>query len=271
MGLVMFNHHCAQDCIEQLSTGAKDYLAAGFWARTLADEVQCPAMEIDQLTDLSDVTERVTGATAGLSGPEYESARKRIVAQLENECAGGNDALRCEVVSLYHGGRYGLYRYHRYQDARLVFAPELGIAYFGGDPDNFMFPRYDLDVSFVRVYERGSPARTESYFRWSPGGPEEGQLTFVSGNPGGTARNWTVAQLEYERDVTLPERLFLLSELRGVLTEFGNRGPEQRRISSGLLLGVENSAKARRGGFEALVDKRFFATRSPPSRSSATG
>jgi hypothetical protein len=260
-GLVMFNHHCAQDCIEQLSTRAQDYMAAGFWAKAAADEVRCPALEIDQLVETSDVTGRVNEATAGLAGPPYEAARKNVVAQIENECAGGNDLLRCEVVSLYHGGRYALYRYHRYQDVRLVFAPELDIAYFGGDPDNFMYPRYDLDVSFVRVYEGGRPARTDDHFRWSAAGPKEGDLTFVSGNPGATARDWTVAQLEYERDVTIPDRLLHLAELRGQLLEFGERGPEQRRISSGLLLSVENSFKALRGGLEALLDQPFFATK----------
>jgi len=260
-GLVMFNHHCAEECIGQLSTRARNYEVTGFWARTQADEVRCPALEIDQLTDLSDVTEPVTRATAGLSGPAWENAQKGVVADLENRCAGGQDEVRCEVVSLYQGGRYGLYRYRRYQDVRLVFAPEAAIAYFGGDPDNFMFPRYDLDVSFVRVYQGGQPARTDSYFRWSSAGPREGELTFISGNPGSTERDWTVAQLEYERDVALPDRLLLLAELRGVLTEFARRGPEQKRISNNLLAGVENSLKARRGMFEALVDRSFFATK----------
>ena len=261
-GLVMFNHHCAAECIEQLSTASRNYLADGFWARTLADEVTCPAMEIDQLTELSDATDRVSQATAGLSGAEWESARKRAIAELEGGCAGGRNDVRCEVVSLYQGGRYGLYRYRRYQDVRLVFAPEAAVANFGGDPDNFMFPRWDLDVSFVRVYQGGRPARTDSYFRWSRTGAREGELTFVSGNPGTTARDWTVAQLEYERDVALPERMLRLAELRGLLTEFARRGLEQKRISQNLLeLGVENSLKARRGGFEALVDKAFFATK----------
>ena len=258
-GLVMFNHHCAHSCIEQLSTAKKDFVASGFLAKTEKDEVKCPALEIDQLTDLSEVTDRVSQATAGLSGPPYEEARKKVFAQMENECAGGNDKVRCEVVSLYHGGKYDLYRYRRYQDVRLVFAPEFAIAFFGGDPDNFMFPRYDLDVSFVRVYEDGKPARTDSYFQWSPAGVKEGDLTFVSGNPGGTSRNWMVAELEYERDVTLPERLIVLAQWRGLLTEFQERGPEQKRISTAMLFYVENSYKALRGRFEALVDKPFFA------------
>ena len=260
-GLVMFNHHCAQECIQQLSTAEKDYVAAGFWAKTEKDEVKCPALEIDQLTDIHDVTGRVSQATAGLSGAAYEEARKRIDAQLEGECAGGNEKVRCEVVSLYHGGEYDLYRYRRYLDTRLVFAPELAIAYFGGDPDNFTFPRYDLDVSFVRVYEDGQPARTENYFRWSPAGAREGDLTFVSGNPGSTFREWTVAELEYERDFALPDRLLLLAQLRGLLTEFQELGPEEKRISTSRLLYTENSFKALHGMFEALVDKSFFATK----------
>jgi len=260
-GLVMFNHHCAQDCIEQLSVPARDLLAHGFWASRPADERKCPAMEIDQLTELSDVTDRVNHALEGSAGAAYEDARRRIYAQIENECAGADEAVRCEVVSLYHGGRYGLYRFRRYPDVRLVFAPELAIASFGGDPDNFMFPRYDLDVTFVRVYENGRPAHTPHYFRWSTGGGKEGELTFVPGNPGSTSRDWTVSQLEYERDVFLPERLLWLAELRGQLTEFQRRGTHERLVSSSLLLEVENSLKARRGGLEALVDRDFFAGR----------
>ncbi len=258
-GLVMFNHHCAEDCIGQLSTAQRDYLASGFLARRQEEEVRCPALEIDQLTELRDVTAAVARATAGLTGSAWEDARKKAYAELEDGCVGGDDRVRCEVVSLYHGGVHALYRYHRYLDTRLVFAPELAIAYFGGDPDNFMFPRWDLDVSFVRVYEDGKPARTDSYFEWSTAGVREGELTFVSGNPGRTERDFTVAQLEYERDVALPDWLLVHAQWRGVLTEFQRRGPEARRISQGDLLGVENSFKARRGMLEALLDRGFMA------------
>jgi hypothetical protein len=270
-GLVVFNHHCAQDCIEQLSTAQRDYLAGGFWARTRRDEARCPALEIDRLDEIRDVTAEVAGATAGQAGAAWEGARRATVARLEQDCAGGDDRVRCEVVSLYHGGVHALYRYHRYQDTRLVFAPELSVASFGGDPDNFMFPRYALDVAFVRVYEDGQPARTPEHLRWSSEGVRDGQLTFVSGNPGRTEREWTVAQLELERDVALPERLLLLAQLRGQLTEFGRRGPEQRRLADGELLEVENSFKARRGMLEALLDREFFASRVEAERALRAG
>jgi len=260
-GLVMLNHHCAQRCIEQLSTAGTDLVASGYWAKSEADELKCPAMEIDELTRLADVSDRVIKATAELSGAAYEEAKKRTEARIESECAGGNDRLRCEVVSLYQGAKYALYQYRRFQDTRLVFAPELAVATFGGDPDNFTFPRYAFDVAFVRVYEEGQPARTSHYLKWSAAGAKEGELTFVSGNPGRTYRDWTVAELEYERDFALPDRLFRLAELRGLLTEFRERGPEQRRVSTGLLLEVENGFKAYHGMFEALVDKPFFASK----------
>jgi hypothetical protein len=261
-GLVMTNHHCAHECIQQLSKpGKRDYVATGFLAKTQPDEIKCPALEIDQLTDISDVSDRVNKATAGATGQAYSDALKKVRAEVENACAQGNDKVRCDVVSLYEGGQYHLYKYRRYQDVRLVFAPEFAIAFFGGDPDNFMFPRYDLDVSFIRVYEDGKPAQTDQYFKWSTGGVKEGDLTFVSGNPGGTARNWTIAELEYERDVTLPERLMNLAQSRGELTEFQQRGAEQKRVSNAALFYTENGFKALKGRREALVDKAFFATK----------
>jgi V8-like Glu-specific endopeptidase len=260
-GLVMTNHHCAHSCIQQLSTAKRDYVQTGFYAKTEKDEVKCPALEINQLTDISDVTDRVLGATSGLTGKAYTDAQKKITSEIESTCANNNDRVRCEVVSLYEGGKYHLYKYRRYQDVRLVFAPEFAIAFFGGDPDNFNFPRYDLDVSFVRVYEDNHPAKTDNYFKWSAAGVKDGDLTFVSGNPGGTSRNWTVAQLEYERDVRLPDRLFLGEQMRGLLTEFQERGPEQKRYSNDTLFYVENSFKALRLRFETLTDKVFFATK----------
>ena len=165
------------------------------------------------------------------------------------------------MVTLYHGGLYHLYKYRRFQDVRLVFAPESAIAHFGGDPDNFMFPRYNLDVSFLRIYDDGAPAKTAHYLRWSPSGAKEGDLTFVSGHPGTTSRLFTVAELEYERDVAIPRRLLRLSEMRGMFTQFQERGPEQKRISMSSLLGVENSVKALRGRHEALLDRAFFASK----------
>ena len=257
-GLVMTNHHCSHSCIQQLSTPEKDYVAGGFWAKTAADEVRCPEIEVNQLTDITDVTTRVLGATEGLSGEAYTAAKKAVTATIEKECAVSDD-VRCDVISLYHGGRYDLYKYGRFQDVRLVFAPELAIAFFGGDPDNFMFPRYDLDCSFLRVYKDGKPMKVDHYFKWSPSGATGGDLTFVSGHPGGTSRLLTVAELEYERDKALPDALLQLAELRGMLREFQERGPEQKRISTARLFGVENGFKGLRGRLEALQDKSLIA------------
>ena len=259
-GLVMTNHHCARSCIQQISTPEKDRLAGGFHARDLSDEIRCPEMEINQILGITDVTERVNAATKGLPDPQYNDALKAEMSRIEKECA-ASDALRCDVVSLYHGGLYHLYRYRRFQDVRLVFAPEAAIAHFGGDPDNFMFPRYSLDVSFLRIYDDGKPARTKRHLLWSPSGAKEGDLTFVSGNPGTTSRLFTVAELEYERDVAIPRRLLRLAEMRGMVTQFQERGAEQKRISMNLLLGVENSLKGLKGRFETLMNGDFFAAK----------
>ena len=253
-GLVMTNHHCAHSCIEQLSTKEKDFVKEGFYAPTLDQEVKCPEIELNQLIAISDVSGRMHSATQGLEGQKFAEAERAETAKIEKECAGGDDKVRCDVVTLYHGGIYDLYKYKRFQDVRLVFAPEFAIAFFGGDPDNFNFPRYDLDVSFIRAYENGKPAATGHYFRWSQTGAKEGELTFVSGHPGGTSRDLTVAQLVFERDVGLPDSLLYLAEVRGFLTEYTRRGPEQHRIGEADLFSVENSFKALKGRREALVD-----------------
>ena len=253
-GLVMTNHHCAHSCIEQLSTKDKDFVALGFFAPAAENEVKCPEIELNQLVQITDVTAQIQGATKGLKpGKEFNDKRKAAMAAVEKECAAGNDKLRCDVVELYHGGQYSLYRYKRFQDVRLVFAPELAIAFFGGDPDNFNFPRYDLDVSFIRAYEDGEPARTEHYFKFSPNGAKEGDLTFVSGHPGGTDRELTMAELQYQRDVALPERLVDLAQVRGALTMYTQQSAEQHRTAEPTLFGVENSYKAIKGRYEALI------------------
>jgi len=257
-GLVMTNHHCAHSCIEQLSTKDKDFVKEGFYAKAQSEEVKCPEIELNQLVQISDVTSRVSSATEGLSGEKFARAQKGALAKIEKECAGGDAKVRCDVVTLYHGGRYDLYKYRRFQDVRLAFAPEFAIAFFGGDPDNFNFPRYDLDVSFLRAYEDGKPVHTDHYFRWSPAGAKEGDLTFVSGHPGGTDRELTVAQLRYERDVALPDSLAYLAQVRGFLTEYTRRGPEQYRTAEADLFTVENSYKAIKGRREALIDPALF-------------
>ncbi|MBM4782069.1 MAG: S46 family peptidase [Archangiaceae bacterium] len=258
-GLVMTNHHCARTCIENLSgLQKKDFNRDGFFAKTLGDEPKCPAMEMNQLVEITDVTRRVQDATKNVAGDKFADAQKTEIAKIEKECA-TSDEFRCDVVTLYRGGKYDLYKYRRFQDVRLVMAPEDQIAFFGGDPDNFMFPRYDLDMTFVRIYGTdGKPLKNDTYFKWSAGGAKEGELTFVSGNPGGTSRGLTVSQLEDDRDYRLPQRLFRLSEIRGLITEYQNRGPEQKRHSNDTLFGVENAFKALKGRHGALADSGFY-------------
>jgi len=261
-GLVQTNHHCAEECLEQLSTSEKDLITAGFYAKEEKNEPKCPDFELNQLTGIGDVTARVHEAIDGKEGEAFTEAKRAVKAAIAKECAGGDDTLRCDVVELYEGGVYNLYTYRRFQDVRLVFAPEQAIAFFGGDPDNFEFPRYDLDVSYLRVYQDDKPLDTAAnYFPYAPEDVKAGDLTFTVGNPGSTQRLDTVAELEYDRDVALPRSLFRASELRGLLTEFQTKGAEEKRIATGRLFGVENSLKSRKGQFAALVDPALIAAK----------
>ncbi|HOU52312.1 MAG TPA: S46 family peptidase [Myxococcota bacterium] len=252
-GLVLTNHHCASSCIHQVSTPEKDYMETGFLAASRDQEVKCPEIEVNVLVEIRDVTDRLAQATAGKEGGAFSEAQKAEMTRIEAECA-QNGAWRCDVVTLFHGGAYHLYRYQRYQDVRLVFAPEFRIAFFGGDPDNFTFPRYDLDMAMLRVYQDGKPLRSPAWFRFSNKAPREGDLTFVSGHPGRTQRLLTVAELEFLRDVAYPTRLLRLAELRGLLTQYGRRSPEARREARENLFFVENSYKAVLGMWRALLD-----------------
>jgi len=260
-GLVMTNHHCAHECIEQLSTKDRDYVATGFYAAAARDEVRCPEIEVDQLVQITDVTARVGAAVKDKKDQAYSDALKGEMSKIEQECAAGAEDVRCDVVTLYRGGRYDLYRYRRFQDVRLVFAPEFDIAFFGGDPDNFNFPRFDLDVSFLRVYDKGAPAKMEHHLKWSAAGAKDGELTFVSGHPGKTSRLMTIPELEFERDQWLPFFLTYLSEMRGILEEYTTRGAEQKRVATTGLFMVENAIKAYKGRRQALVDQAFFASK----------
>ena len=259
-GLVMTNHHCAHDCVQQLSTAKEDLVRDGFLARTAAEERRCPDVEVDQLVAVTDVTSRIRGATRGQEGAAFQKALRTEIAAIEKACQ-TSETIRCDVVTLYEGGLYHLYRYRRFTDVRLVFVPELAAAFFGGDPDNFNFPRYDLDLALLRVWEGGKPAATADFFRWSPAGAKDGELTFVTGHPGGTDRDLTVAELRTQRDLSLPDRLLRLAELRGLLTGFQLLGPEQRRTSTEELFDVENAFKALRGRLEALQDAPFFESK----------
>lgn len=257
-GLVMTNHHCVRGCVDQLSTAKKDFIKDGFYAKTGKDELQCPALEVNRLQSITDVTSQVRKETKGLKGTAYNDKLKAVTAQIEKKCGEEGPTTRCDVVTLYHGGQYHLYKYQRYQDVRLVFAPEITIASFGGDPDNFNFPRYNLDMAFVRVYQDGKTIANKDYFKWATESTKAGDLVFMTGNPGSTSRLLTVAQLEFERDRVLPERLIYMSELRGMLHEYRKRGPEQRRTAGDMLQGVENGLKAMKGRYKALLDKGFF-------------
>jgi Peptidase S46 len=258
-GLVMTNHHCARECIENLSGNMKkDFNKEGFFAKTQKDEANCPGMELNQLAEITDVTKRVQDATKDAAADKFNDVQKMVITTIEKECQ-TSDEFRCEVVTLFRGGRYDLYKYRRFQDIRLVMAPEDQIAFFGGDPDNFMFPRYDLDVSFVRIYGAdGKPMKMDHHLAWSDGTIKEGDVTFVSGNPGGTSRGLTVAQLDDDRDFRMVATIAKLSELRGFITQYQERGKEQKRQSNDNLFGVENSLKVYKGRHSALADKAFY-------------
>jgi hypothetical protein len=251
-GLVMTNHHCARGCLSELADAQHDYIANGFYAPTLQDEKACPAMEGDQLTDITNVTATIDAATAGRSDKAFADAERAAIAKVEKDCTTGND-VRCQVVTLYHGGIYDLYKYKRYQDLRVVWAPEESVAFFGGDPDNFTYPRYDLDSAMVRIYDHGQPLHADNYLKFAKAGRKPGDIAMVSGNPGSTERDDTLAQLQFIRDYAQPFTLGLLSELRGVLTEYATKGAEEARTSHTLLFGIENSLKAYKGRQLALV------------------
>lgn len=254
-GLVLTNHHCVRDCAQNLSTARTDYIKDGFFTQRRQDEKLCPGMQAEILERISDVTPRVTAAGAGKTGQDFVKARDGEIAAVEKEgCAGREAQFRCQVITLYQGGQYKLYQYRKYSDVRLVAAPEMQTAFFGGDPDNFNFPRYDLDFSFVRLYENNAPVATPAHLNWRSSAPRDGEPVFVAGNPGTTQRLLTAEQLESLRDKSLPTTLILYSEIRGRLIRFAAENEENRRISDDLLFGIENSFKALTGEEKALVD-----------------
>ncbi|MBC7621468.1 MAG: S46 family peptidase, partial [Candidatus Saccharibacteria bacterium] len=231
-GLVMTNHHCIAGCLQQISSPAKNYLADGFLARKPEQELLCPTTEVSQLEQITDVTASMQGATKGLEGEAFQSAQNALTAKLTSDCQGDNKAtVRCSVVTLYQGGQYHLYRYHRYSDVRLVWAPEDAAPNFGGDPDNFNFPRYGLDSAMLRAYENGKPAVVTDFFPFSPAGAKADELVFTAGTPGRTSRLLTVSQLETLRDVASINSIKRGYEFRGALTQFRKLGTEQARIA----------------------------------------
>lgn len=257
-GLVMTNHHCANSCLSQLSKGHADYMSSGYIALRQEDEPKCPDVELNQLESITDVTAQVNAATAGKSGADRVKAERAIDSKLEQQCVNGDaKTWRCDVITLYNGGRYALYKYRRYQDVRLVFAPEQSIAFFGGDPDNFNFPRYDLDVTFFRAYVDGKPANTPQFFKFDTQGPKAGDMTFVVGNPGSTRRGLSWTQLSALRDFQIVPGYAILSELRGMLWEYGRGGMQQSKESQELQFLIENSIKAYNGWLQTLADDDF--------------
>ena len=256
-GLVITNHHVASGQLQKVSTPEKDYLKDGFYAKTHADELKCPDLELNVLVSMENVTARVQGAVkSGMTEKQALDARKAERAKIEKESL-DKTGFRSDVVSLYEGGEYWLYRYKKYTDVRLVFAPEQQMAFFGGDPDNFTYPRYDLDFALLRVYENGQPIQTKDYLKWNAKGAADGDLVFVSGHPGSTERGLTMAQLTLDRDVIYPNRLGRYQRQLQALRAYAARGPEQARQATEDIFGFENSLKAVSGEYNGL-DKALF-------------
>ena len=265
-GLALTNHHVASGQIAKLSTPERDLTRDGFLALTREEELPCPDLELLCLQQIEDVTDRVRAAIADAKTPaEMDAARKLVVAAIEEESK-NDTGLHSEVVTLYGGGMYHLYRYQRYTDVRLVFAPEEGIAFLGGDVANFEFPRFNLDMALVRVYENGEPLHPENYLRFSADGASEGQPVFVAGHPGTTRRGYTMDHLRAMRDTGMPRSLDRLFRREVELNVFASQDAESARIANGELRGVENSRKARMGMQSALLDQRIMAQKAEDER-----
>ena len=253
-GLVMTNHHVGADCLQKISSMDKDYVKTGFEARTRGEEPKCVDLELNVLMSIEDVTSRLANAvTTGMNSADAEKARRAAINDIEKESR-DKTGLRSNVITLYNGGQYHLYRYKRYTDVRLVFAPQKSIAFFGGDPDNFEYPRYDLDICFFRVYENNQSVHVEHFLKWSEAGAAEGDLIFVSGNPGRTERLDTVAHLEYQRDLVVPGALNLLRRREVLLKNYSDRSSENARRAEDELFGIQNSRKAYLGMLGGLQD-----------------
>src|SRR5689334_6829239 len=259
-GLVMTNHHCARSCTAEVSPQDTNYLETGFSASTLPEEKKCSKLYVDQLQSVTNVTDKVLGAITA-STPEAQATQRRtIIEKLTADCKDAAD-ISCEVVTFYQGGRYSLYRYKRFNDVRLVMAPEESIAFYGGDPDNFTFPRYDLDLTLLRVYENGQPYQPTDYLKWSPAGAGEGELVFVVGNPGSTGRLNTVAQMEYLRDVGYPATLAAYKRLLAIYPVLEKTDTSAARRYQNDIFGIANSQKAVTGYRAGLLDTASMATK----------
>ncbi len=257
-GLVMTNNHCVASCVANLSTQAVNYAETGFAPRTREEELKCPGGSAEILTDISDVTTRMHAAGEGLDGQAFTRARDAEAGRIEQEACAGDATVRCQVVSLYRGGQFKLYKFRRYTDVRLAWAPEDRAATFGGDLDNFSFPRFAIDAAFIRLYENGQPVATPTHFKWNADKPVEGTPVFVSGSPGSTQRLLTQDQLMTVRDVVLPMDQLIASELRGRLIRFAAESEENAFIAMDPIVGLENTYKRGRGRMAALIDVDFM-------------
>ena len=260
-GLVLSNNHCVAGCAHDLSPPGGDFFKTGYLAAMAPEEKTCPGLQAEILDQVTDVTPRMAAAGAGLAGEALVKARTAVSGAIEKEVCGDDPKLRCQTVDLYHGGQFKLYRYRKYVDVRLVFSPGFQAAFFGGDPENFNFPRYDLDCAFLRLYEAGQPVATPDHLRWNPAAPTAGQPVFVPGNPGDTYRELTVAQLETQRDLAVPLTMTELSELRGRVIRFTEESVSNKRLGDDELFGLENDYKVYFGRLQALDDPDFMAAK----------
>jgi len=258
-GLVLTNHHVGSDTLFKLSTPERNIMEVGFLAKTPDQELKAPDLELNQLVNIKDVTDVVKASvTEGMSTEQAVAARRAVIAKIEKDAL-DESGLKSTVTTLYGGGRYHLYQYKKYTDVRLVWAPETAIAFFGGDADNFEYPRYCLDATIFRVYEDGKPAKIEHFLKWSVNGPEENEVAFVSGNPGRTSRIFTMDALKYQRDLNLPYIMANLRRQEILLQQYALRGKENARRARDELFGVQNSRKARLGMLAGLQDPQVLA------------
>ncbi|MEP6941759.1 MAG: S46 family peptidase [Betaproteobacteria bacterium] len=259
-GLVLTNHHVARDCLQALSTATDNIVANGFYARTRAEERLCPGMELRRLESMEDVSDKIRAAVKSTTDTQANAERNAAMAALEDRCR-ESTGLRCEMVTLYRGAAYHLYRYKIWNDVRLVFAPDSRAAEFGGDTDNFVYPRFDLDFAVLRVYENGAPLKPAHFLKWAKKGLENGELVFAAGHPGSTDRLLTLTQVVYDRDVRYPMMLATANRQLKVLQDYAAASPESARRASHNILGTENWLKAMTGEYKALRDPALMSAK----------
>ncbi len=258
-GLILTNHHCIVSCLQDLSTQDSDLVAGGFNAGMRSNEKTCPGQQAELVTAITDYTADIKGAIGDKQGAELVTARDARISEIEASQCPDTEKTRCQVVKFFGGGQYKLYKYRKYSDVRIAWAPEFNAAFFGGDPDNFNFPRYALDAAFLRAYDGDKPASTPQHLKWNVRAPQEGEVAFVVGNPGSTQRGMTSEQRAYQREVALPRRLLQLAEYRGRLIEAMRGSEERTREGGSRLFGVENAFKALNGRMQALNNAEFAA------------